>query len=303
MYNDSDSFALKTNFFDQLHTNPEEIASEFKYYYLTWCHGVIYVISFIIVYVILYINSHEENIVKYLIILIISSPFFGWSTFGILSLGHDAAHGTVAPQLNRMGGKVNDIVSWLCLDCFFMSTAEWKITHYQHDHKPSGGIPSHYQSFCGSIVFTYDTLCQDLKRISQRNMQSVFILLGMIFRYGIWIKLGILPFISNNISTTLWMQILFNTPHQQPNFIPNKHWDINDIKILRTTWDILPTNNWINFACCGLNSHLSHHLFPNLPRSLYPQISNWLTIKYANEYRVCSNYKQWLQLIRSLFNN
>ena len=42
---------------------------------------------------------------------------------------------------------------------------------------------------------------------------------------------------------------------------------------LETSLDYYPSSSFANFIFGGFNAHAAHHLFPNVPHTLYPKIS------------------------------
>ncbi len=91
-----------------------------------------------------------------------------------------------------------------------------------------------------------------------------------------WIVLGYLimtatisiVFISLLIGTHFAEEAAF--PEIAPDGTIDSHWAIHAID---TSVDWSPTSRWANFFCGGINTHVAHHLFPNVCHIHYPDIA------------------------------
>jgi linoleoyl-CoA desaturase len=70
---------------------------------------------------------------------------------------------------------------------------------------------------------------------------------------------------------------------------------------IRTSGDFSTNNNFLLHFFGGFNHHLAHHLFPNVPYSLYPQITPMIKEFCHNNLLPYHNYPSLVSCVRSHF--
>ena len=102
-----------------------------------------------------------------------------------------------------------------------------------------------------------------------------------------------LVFIHLLIATHLCMETQFPKTGED-GFLPYDYYTHQ----LATSLDYAPHSKIYNFILGGFNAHAAHHLYPKLPHTVYPEISELIANK-AKEFNIRYNRLSLLQAIRS----
>lgn len=99
-----------------------DVYINWKYYYTSTIHIILYFAIFSWSYYESTSYYGEISNLYYYTRLFLYSWISGWSLFGLISIGHDACHKSLFPHQTRLGNFLNQIFSWLFLDCLAVSS-------------------------------------------------------------------------------------------------------------------------------------------------------------------------------------
>jgi len=241
-----------------------------------WAQALIQLAVFLASLVMLWSETHPGLVMLY-------SIAFGWSWFALLMIGHDAMHRAFAPWRS-----VNGIVAFLTLDCLLFSRAVWLHGHHRiHHANPHSSEDMMYlraRSIAGDmwnlLVMVLNYLAWDVERLV--NQPTWHEWLGMGIRIGlIW---SLMPFA---LLPAIFFLLLFGNylgllSHSLP---VRGHSADPVIRQLRTAWDLYPESFVASLLTGGLNAHVTHHVYPSLPRGAQKLGTHVLREEAGSEYR------------------
>ncbi|MEO8039802.1 MAG: fatty acid desaturase [Betaproteobacteria bacterium] len=220
---------------------------------------------------------------------------FGWSWFTLLMVGHDAMHRAFAPWQ-----WVNETVAFFTLDCLLFSRAAWfqghHVIHHARPHSEEdmmylrgNSVPVDMWNLLRMVL---DYLAADFIRLVRRPVWHEW--LGMAIRIGVFVAL--MPFAL--VPAVLFLLFFGNYLGLLSHSLPvNGRSEDPVIRQLRTTWDLFPDSFLASLVTGGLNAHVTHHVYPTLPRGAQKWGSRVLREEVGGEYRCI----QSLAGIRTLF--
>jgi linoleoyl-CoA desaturase len=256
-------------------------------------------------------------------ITLIFALLFGFSSLLlVLSIGHDAAHGTLAPSR-----KFNDIVQMFAFSLVGTDSYLWKVRHVKAHHfspnvdnfdvdvsengilrlSPFQKYYPHYrfQHLYAPLVFGlinihtmlfYDFRCLltgrlDNVKLNNRNWKMLssfmfikvnFVLVMFVIPYAVmdrpWWHIAIGAFVVSFVDSIIYATLFIGTHHGEGIHYPRadernvvQHgWAYHQVV---TALDWLPLSKLANFFAGGSNTHVAHHLFPNISHIHYVQIT------------------------------
>jgi len=122
-----------------------------------------------------------------------------------------------------------------------------------------------------------------------------FTFVQILFAYTLMLMINANIFIHTLISTHFAMETEFPSVDKN-GMLPYSYSEHQ----LLTSLDYYPTSKIANFFFGGFNAHAAHHLFPQLPHTIYPRITPIIQ-KFASEYNYCYNKLTLPQAIKSHF--
>jgi fatty acid desaturase len=208
---------------------------------------------------------------------------FAWSWFALLMVGHDAMHRAFAPWR-----WVNQVVAFLTLDCLLFSRATWfrghHLIHHAAPHSAEDEMYLRARSFAGDMwnllrmVLRY--LASDAVRLFMRPKWHEW--LGMAVRIGLFWALAPYALVPAVFFLLVFGNYLGLLSHSLPVDRPT---DDAVLRQLRTTWDLFPDSFVASLVTGGLNAHVTHHVYPTLPRGAQPWGARVLREEAGGEYR------------------
>jgi fatty acid desaturase len=213
----------------------------------------------------------------------------GWSIYGLLTIGHDAYHGSFSPY-----PIVNKLVGFLCMDMVMMAGYRWKREHNTHHHR-------FLYSDSDTMRLIGPTVVQQWLRLVRTNCKGVSFtfadfVIRVPFLYVLWYHLCILQILLLYMSMMICQAYLAYITHMSPvmgscsvqGTVPHT---------LDHTWDIFPDSKIASFFSGGMNSHASHHCFPSYTRTeLRLRGPLLLRTTFPTQYRVIRSWFDYVKL-------
>ena len=219
----------------------------------------------------------------YILSLILSPIIFGWSLYGITTIGHDLLH--VPTKQNRR-------LSFICMDMTLFNSDEWIQIHNKDHHGDLNG-ENDIMKLKGTNLLTE---WYHLLEISKQPT-----LIHHVYRIPFYIVLFQLRWYQIiSIYMTVFFCIAYFTYITHSNPVPSKYAVGTIQHNLDHIWDIFPESWFITLLFGGINAHATHHCFPTCNRSEFIKKSRYLSHKYSN-YRVIHTYKQLYTLYSTRF--
>ncbi len=269
----------------------------------------------------------------------------------VLNIGHDGAHGTLAP-----GRKFNDAIQMLTFSLVGTDSYLWKVRHVKaHHFSPNvntfdvdmseNGIVRltpfqkyywyyRFQHFYAPFVFGfinihtmlfYDFRCLltgrlDNVKLNNLNWQILsrfmflkinFVLVMFVIPYATmdrpWWHIAIGAFVISFVNSIIYVSLFIGTHHCEGIQYPTADergvmphgWAYHQVV---TALDWLPLSKLANFLAGGSNTHVAHHLFPNISHIHYVQITKIIQ-EEAERFGIPYNESSFLGMIASHYRH
>lgn len=252
-----------------------------KVYFLTWCHFFIYLLVFLTCYGFFLFGDGIA------LTLALSIPF-GWSWFMLIMIGHDCGHHSFSAS-----ERINQLVGFLTLDCIIFSNKTWQdghnVVHHRHPKSSEDLMflrgPSIFQEIrdTASLALAYNL--RDVRELLRFKLTRPWLVtsIGVLIRLVFLASLSPWALISSFLFAVISANYLGFLPHSLAEKESSDEWSINQ---LRKTWDFFPHSKLLaSLIFGGLNCHATHHIFPDLPRSIQSSAADFLKIQFGCEYR------------------
>lgn len=200
---------------------------------------------------------------------------FGWGFYGLTTIGHDCVHYSF--HANK---KVNEIFSFLCLDCLVITTSKWRYTHNELHHKNLKGE--------GDIMFLQGNyMLEEIVRLilGYAKHKEERSLLKYLYRIPFFVML-----FQHNLFSIIGIYIVYfwcigffgYITHSNSTLCENS--DRNSIEYkLNNSLDIYPKSHLVNLISGGTNGHGTHHIYPYITR--YESMTYCDKLQKYKEYR------------------
>jgi linoleoyl-CoA desaturase len=268
-----------------------------------------------------------------------------------LNIGHDAAHGAIAP-----GRKLNDTIQLLAFSLVGADSYMWQLRHVK-SHHISPNVRNHdvdvgenglirlspsqrhrwfyrYQHIYAPLVFGivnvhtafwYDFRCLLSGKVENFNIDTgnvwlifrflllkvIFLTVMLVVPYLVmdrpWWHIAIGAFLITFVNSIVFLTLLIGTHHCEETRYPeaggqgrlSHGWAYHQVV---TAFDWLPFSKITNFFAGGANTHVAHHLFPNVSHVHYVEISR-IILDEANKYGIPYKYGGFTDMIRSHYGH
>lgn len=240
-------------------------------YSLNYLHAIIYFSTCFVSYYIAYVYMFP--------FCIPCSIMLGWSLFGLVTVGHDCMHGTFSPY-----PMVNNVLSFICLNCVLMPRSVWQEEHSFHHSNP--GAPEDHMILEGKHVFDElkHLLCGKHKTTWSQELTKIplIVLLFLLPLYCVplvWLT-TLCSFAYLSLTTHIVSPNIRELDHTKP-----KH--AKDIAI-----NIFPSSHIYCLLAGGLNLHAPHHENPRWTRSQLMHESK------DTQYKTINTVAEFLELLK-----
>ena len=241
-------------------------------------HFVIYNLAGIISY---NYSLYEESI--------ISTIIFGWSIFGILSIGHDLLH--------RPNKRINRILAFYCLDMILFNSKEWIRLHNKVHHGNLKGDNDIMQLTGNNIIDEWTTLINShVLKTQGKKSNHIYRIPFYIMLYHLRLHQVMLVYI------TIFFCLAYFTYATHNCSIESDYPKGSIEHNLNNTWDIYPESWLCSLIFGGINAHATHHCYPMSGRGEYKSKSKILANKYPKYYRSINNLNDLYKLYSNRFN-
>ena len=214
-----------------------------------------YILNYIhlFLYIIILVASYYATYVLIFPLNILTCVPFGWSLYAMVSVGHDCAHDNFSPY-----SKMNQILSYVCLNGIVMPRRVWILEHQFHHANP--GHPE------DNMILDSNSFLSDIKQLllSKHDTKPVEELAKLPFIVAmLFLPLYCLPIIwITTLSSFAYLSLA--THIVDPNIRELDHESpkaAEDIAL-----NIFPKSHLFTFLAGGLNIHAAHHLNPRWTR-------------------------------------
>ena len=236
-------------------------------------------ISHLLIYIGTFISSYYVSLNYH---SIISSLLFGWSIYGLTTIGHDLLHKPTS--LNRFW-------AFFCLDAIIISSDEWIQMHNKEHHADLKGEKDIMLLKGNNLVEEWVYLLEISKNSSVINHIYRLPFYYLLFQLH-WYQIIAVYF---NVFFCLAYFTYITHGDSVPSIYPVGSIQHN----LDNTWDIFP-ESWL----CGLifgsiNIHATHHCFPTCSRSELLTKSKYLAKRYPRNYRSINTFQGLYNLYKN----
>eukprot|EP01006_Ploeotia_vitrea_P055847 TRINITY_DN68038_c4_g1_i1.p1 TRINITY_DN68038_c4_g1~~TRINITY_DN68038_c4_g1_i1.p1 ORF type:complete len:250 (+),score=15.71 TRINITY_DN68038_c4_g1_i1:232-981(+) len=196
---------------------------------------------------------------------------------------HEVAHGAVIPESQTLLVR---LICYPTCDLLVCTLPNWLDRHHKEHHSfPTSNVDGQRLTGDNSAEENYNIVMllfkyqwEDIKLWRSNPLHIIAFVARWYFLAG----RGWFAFLCTMVSAIVSVSYFGLLTHSNPLAVASKGYRQ---KQLQNTYDIMPGNWFAEFIFAGLNSHATHHVYPQLPRGLHGRAAEKLRKLEPAHYR------------------